>query len=52
MDKAIHGLAKVICKICPPTWKAVKGQITGDEKVRGQFIVSLKEELRENGLIQ
>ena len=51
MDKAIHGLAKVIYKICPPTWKAVKGQITKDEKARDQFIKRLKEELRENGLI-
>ncbi len=51
VDRAIHGLVKVIYKNCPPTWKAVKGQITKDEKARGEFIERLKEELRENGLI-
>jgi hypothetical protein len=52
VDRLIHGLVEVIYKNCPPTWRAVKGKIIGNDKARGEFIKSLKEELRKNGLIQ
>ena len=52
VDRAIHGLVEVTYKNCPPAWRAVKGQITGDEKARGQFIGRLKEELRKSGVLK
>jgi hypothetical protein len=46
LDRIIHGLVDVTYKNCPPTWKAVKDHIKGDDKARGRFIQNLKNELK------
>lgn len=48
IDRVIHGIVKMEYKNCPPTWKAVKEQIMGDEKAKRQFIKRLKDELKMN----
>jgi hypothetical protein len=42
----IHGLVDVEYKSCPPTWKAVKEHIKGDDRARSRFIQNLKKELK------
>ena len=46
IDRVVHGLVEVAYKNCPSTWKAVKEQITGDDKARGRLIKRLKRELK------
>lgn len=46
LDRIIHGLVDVAYKNCPPTWKAVKERIKGDDEVRGDFIKRLKQKLK------
>jgi hypothetical protein len=46
IDRVIHGLVDVAYKHCPPTWKAVKVHIKGDEGARKRFIQKLKKELK------
>ena len=46
IDGIIHGLVEVEYKNCPPTWKAVKERIKGDDRARSQFIQNLKKELK------
>jgi hypothetical protein len=46
VDKIIHGLFSQTYKNCSPTWKAVKEQIKGDDKVRGQFVGQLKKAVK------
>lgn len=47
IDRIIHGLVEVTYKNCPPTWKAFKEQILGDDKARSRFIERLKRELKD-----
>ena len=47
IDRLIHGLVDVEYKNCSPTWKAVKEQITSDEKLRSRFVKKLKQELKK-----
>jgi len=47
IDRIIHGVVDVEYKNCSPTWKAVKEQIKGDEKIRSRFIKKLKKELKQ-----
>jgi hypothetical protein len=46
IDRIIHGLVDVEYKNCPPTWKAVKEHIKGDDRARSRFIQKLKNELK------
>ena len=46
IDRIMHRLVDVEYKNCSPTWKAVKGQIKGDENIRSRFIKRLKKELK------
>lgn len=46
IDRIIHGLVDVEYKNCPPTWKAVKEHIKGDEKARNRFIKSIKAKIK------
>ncbi len=46
IDRIIHGLVDVEYKNCPPTWKAVKEHIKGDDRARSRFIQNLKKELK------
>jgi len=44
--RVIHGLVAVEYKSCPPTWKAVKEHIKGDNRAKSRFIQNLKKELK------
>ena len=46
IDKIIHGMVDVEYKNCPPTWKAVKEHIKGDDRAKSRFIKNLKKELK------
>jgi len=46
VDRIIHGIMEVEYKNCPPTWKAIKERVMGDEKAKRQFIKKLKEGLK------
>jgi hypothetical protein len=49
IDRIIHGLVDVAYKNCPPTVKAVKDPIKGDDRAKSRFIKILK--MSEGGLI-
>ena len=46
IDRIIHGLVDVGYKNCPPTWRAVKEHIKGDDNARSLFIERLKMKLK------
>lgn len=46
IDRIIHNLVNVEYKNCPPTWKAVKQRIKGDQEAKRRFIIMLREELK------
>jgi hypothetical protein len=46
VDRIIHGIMEVEYKNCPPTWKAIKERIMGDEKAKKQFVKKLKDGLK------
>ena len=46
LDRIIHSIMEVEYKNCPPTWKAIKERIMGDEKAKKQFIKRVKEDFK------